>query len=291
MTHGAALVLQPAFDPDDALELIEKQRCTVAYTLPNMTNALLGSARFQPQRVATLRTGLTLGTESDLRRAAGTLGVREICNIYGGTETYGNCCVTPHTWPLSERARCQGPPLPGVSLRIVDPDTGAEVERGAVGEIRVRGYLARGYLRDSTGAGKAFGADGWYRSGDLGWLDGAGNVHFSARATEMIKTRGINVSPLEVEQFIAELPGVRSVAITGVPDAAAGEVVVAFVVPDGSELDPRELRRQCERRIASYKVPERIHIVSELPKTDTGKLARRELPALDQSMAGEAARR
>lgn len=290
LTHGAALVLQEAFEPSGALDAIEQRRCTAIYSLPNMTAALLGADSFAPARVASLRTGLTLGTEAELRRCLDELGVGGICNIYGGTETYGNCCVTPTEWPAERRVASQGPPLPGVRLRIADQQTGELLGPGAVGEIEVTGYLARGYLGDTTGASAAFGEDGWFRTGDLGFLDEDGALHFSSRATEMIKTGGINVAPREVEEFLAMHPSVRNTAVVGVPDERLSEVVVAFVVPrDGEMVAEAELRNFCSERIAGYKVPARIHLVEELPATDTGKLARRRLVELDQAATGSVA--
>jgi fatty-acyl-CoA synthase len=290
LTHGAALVLQAAFEPEDALEQIERRRCTAIYTLPNMTAALLGADGFARDRVASLRTGLTLGTEAELRRAIDDLGVAGICNIYGGTETYGNCCVTPTEWPAERRAACQGPPLPGVRVRVADPETGEVLRLGEIGEIEVAGYLARGYLGDSSGADVAFGDDGWFRTGDLGSLDEHGALHFSSRATEMVKTGGINVAPREVEEFLAMHPAVQTAAVVGAPDERLSEVVVAFVVPrPGAAVAEEELRSFCSERIAGYKVPARIHVVDDLPATDTGKLARRRLVELDRAMAGSVA--
>src|SRR5262249_5599219 len=103
LTHGGTMVLQAAFEPVEALELIERHCCTATYTLPNMTAALLEAEEFGPPRVESLRTGLTLGSAAEVVRAAEGLGAERICNIYGGTETYGNCCVTPSEWPLARR--------------------------------------------------------------------------------------------------------------------------------------------------------------------------------------------
>ncbi|QEC49715.1 AMP-binding protein [Baekduia soli] len=285
LTHGGALVLQESFEPGEALDLIEAHGATAAYTLPNITGALLGHPDFAPQRTQTLERGLTLGPPAELRRTAEVLGITAISNIYGGTETYGNCCVTPSTWPLERRAECQGPPLPGVSLRVLGED-GSELPPGEVGELHVRGYITRGYRNDTSGAGAAFGEDGWFRTGDLAHLDAEGCVHFAARATEMIKTGGINVAPREVEEFLALRDDVADVAVIGAPDERMGEVVVAFVVPvAGTAPTAEELRAFCKERIAMFKVPARVHVVGDLPKTDTGKLARREL--LERDVARE----
>ena len=289
LTHGAAMVLQPAFEPAGALELVERHRCSAIYTLPNMTAALLEEPGFAPARVASLRRGLTIGSEADVRRAAEGLGIERIANIYGSTETYGNCCVTPSEWPLERRASCQGPPLPGVSVRIVDPGDGRPLGPGEVGEIRVRGYLARGYLGDEEATAAAFGADGWYRSGDLGALDADGCLRFRARATEMIKTSGINVSPREVEEVLLMNENVAAAAVVGVADERRTEAVVAFVVGrEGRRPQEDALRSFCAERVAGYKVPARVHVVAELPQTDTGKLARRRLVELDAEAVGRA---
>ena len=112
LSHGATMVLQDHFEPGGALDLIERWQCTALYTLPAMTNALVGHPEFDRARTRTLRTGVTIGAPQDIIKAAEELGAGEICNIYGATENYGNCCVTPYYWPLERRASCQGPPLP-----------------------------------------------------------------------------------------------------------------------------------------------------------------------------------
>lgn len=273
-THGATLVLQEQFKPAEAVELIERERCTVGYLLPTLTRALLEAEGFDAARLASLRTGLTIGTPDEVRLAVEGLGVEGICNVYGSTETYGNCCVTPHTMDLADRLVCQGPPLPGVRVRVVDPLTDEELPTGEVGEIRVTGYLTPGYLGQSP-ADSPFTADGWYRTGDLGRRDERGRLQYVVRATDMIKTAGINVAPAEVEEFLLTVDGVAQVAVVGAPDPARGEVVVAFVVPEpGRDLQEQELIEACRGDLASYKVPARVSVVDDLPKTGTGKLHR-----------------
>lgn len=278
LTHGAALVLQGLFEPGEALRLIETERCTSIYTLPNITHALVEHRDFRPERTRSLRTGLTIGLPEDVRLVADVLGAREVCNIYGSTETYGNCCVTPHTLPLDVRLACQGPPLPGMTIRIVDPESGGPLPAGQIGEVEVSGYVTPGYIGDPEESAGAFTHDGFLRTGDMGWLDEEGMFHFFARAKEMIKTGGINVSPLEVEEFLSTHAAVEQAAVVGGPDPVRGEVVVAFVVlRPGAGATPEDLREYCRRNIASYKAPALVVISETLPKTDTGKLARREL--------------
>jgi fatty-acyl-CoA synthase len=279
LTHGATLVLQGKFDPGEAIALIECHRCTAIYTLPAITSAIVSHPDFRRDRVGSLRTGLTIGAPQDVLAAAHVLGASEICNVYGQTESFGNCCVTPHHWPLDRRAACQGPPLPGVDIRIVDGETDAELPRGDEGLIEVRGYVTRGYIGASTEqTASAFTADGFFRTGDMGRLLPDGSMSFSCRVTEMIKKGGINISPAEVEDVLMRHGSVALVGVVGVPDARQGELLAAFVVAKpGIEAHPQDLIAHCRALASRYKIPDFIEIRDSLPVTVTGKLMRREL--------------
>jgi fatty-acyl-CoA synthase len=209
------------------------------------------------------------------------LGVEAICNIYGSTEVYGNCCVTPHDAPLEQRMQSSGPPLPGVELRIVDPETGSPLGPGEVGEIRIRGRVSPGYLDEAGGLIPIVDGDGYFATGDFGSVGEDGWLLFSGRMSEMIKTAGINVSPAEVEDFLLGHDDVAEAAVTGAPHPVRGEEVVAFVrLRPQAVVTADALREWCRSRMASYKVPARILVVDAFPTTTTGKLARRELKAL-----------
>ena len=281
-THGACLVLQSRFEPGEALDLIEQHGCTALYTLPAMTSALVGHPAFRRERTASLRTGLTIGSPQDVITAARELGATEICNIYGSTETYGNCCVTWAHWPLDLRANCQGPPLPGVHLRVVDADTRKPCPAGQQGEVEVSGYLTRGYVNASADQNTAsFTADGYFRTGDLGHLDDDGAFVFAGRSSEIIKRSGINVSPAEVEEILQQHPDVGLAGVVGLADAEKGELIIAHVVAKpGATPSPDTLIAHCKAIASRYKVPDRIEIVAALPLTATGKVMRRELKAI-----------
>lgn len=282
MTHGATLVIQERFEPEEALALIEDHDCTAIYTLPAITNALLGCAGFHRERTRSLRTGLTIGSPQDVIRAANELGARSICNIYGSTETCGNACVTPHDWPVERRAHCQGPPLPGVSIRIRDQDSGNECAVGTVGSVEVRGYLTVGYEGDSARFNvDVFTGDGYFRTGDLASLDSDGCLVFAGRSSEMIKRSGINVSPAEIEEVIQQHPAVGLAGVTGTPDERLGEAIVAFIVRrPGTTLGVEALLAHCKTHLSSYKIPDRVEFIETLPLTPTGKVMRRELGAM-----------
>lgn len=278
-THGATLVLQPRFEAAAALDLIERHRCRAIYTLPSITAALLAEPSFSRERTRSLRTGLTIGTAQEVATAANVLGASEICNIYGQTESYGNCAVTWHHWPLERRQRVQGPPLPGVTVRIMGPDDGKPRAPGEIGSIEVRGRVTPGY--DGSSAehnATAFTADGFFRTGDLGLLTADGDVQFMGRDTEMIKRAGINIAPAEIEDVLQRHPAVLRVGVAGAPDPARGEIIVAFVVPvAGSAITADDLRAYCRANAASYKTPDIVELCASLPATATGKLLRREL--------------
>ncbi|GAA5113952.1 class I adenylate-forming enzyme family protein [Pseudonocardia adelaidensis] len=266
LTHGACLVLQEQFAPDDAARLLAGERCTAAYLLPSLVDALMPFAD-RIREIPSLRTGVTIGRPDQIRKVAVDLGISGICNIYGSTETYGNCCVTRHDAPLEDRLVSQGPPLPGVELRVVD-DTG---------ELQVRGRVMPGYLGQPEATAAAMTEDGWYRTGDRVALRPDGSVEFRSRLTEMIKTSGINVSPSEVEGFLCRHPGVESAAVVGAPHPTRGEVVVAFVTTRDASVAGTDLRAWCREGIAGYKVPWEVVVVAALPSTVTGKILKRAL--------------
>jgi fatty-acyl-CoA synthase len=292
-THGATLVLLEKFDAGLALQTIEAERCTALYTLPAMTAALVRHASYDVARLSSLRTGLTIGSAEDFLFAVDKLGARELCNIYGATETYGNCAVTWHHWPLARRAQCQGPALPGQSLRFVDEETGALVPDGTPGLTEVRGYITQGYCGASAGQNaKTFTDDGYYKTGDMGMRNAQGDFVFVGRVSEMIKRAGINVSPAEVEEVLRRHPSVQEAAVVGVPDAARGELIFAFVVPAAdTAFDAQALMQHCGQQASKYKLPDHIEACAGLPLTVTGKLQRSELKKWATQRAAELAAR
>ncbi len=281
-THGACLVLPDRFEAGNALSMIERAGCTAIYTLPAITNAMLRHAEFSRSRTGTLRTGLTIGSPRDFLAAAQDLGVPELCNIYGATETYGNCAVTSHDWPIDRRARCQGEPLPGQSFRFRDVETGELLPSGRTGLVEVSGHVSPGYSGASAALNPdVFTPDGYYRTGDMGHLDEDGAFVFVGRDSDMIKRAGINISPAEIEDVMKTFDGVAQAAVAGVLDQERGELVVAFVVPvEGVTVAGSALLEHCRRQLSKYKLPDRIEMAEGLPLTATGKLQRKELKAL-----------
>ncbi|HVZ44928.1 MAG TPA: AMP-binding protein [Ramlibacter sp.] len=273
-THGACVVLQESFDAGEALALIERERCSVLYATPNMVQAMDEHADRATRDLSSLRTGVTIGTAEQIMRAV-KLGATEICNVYGLTEIYGNCHVAGRDMPLAQRIACVGPPLPGVRHRIVDLDTGVAVATGELGEIRVKGFVSPGYYRMPEASAAALDEEGFFRTGDLGFVDAQGCLHFRGRVKELVKTGGINVAPAEIEAVLMAHPQIALALVTGVPDAARDEAIAAVIVPrDGATLTEEAVRAYCRGQLAAYKVPSLVCFSREtdLPLTTTGKI-------------------
>jgi fatty-acyl-CoA synthase len=276
LAHGATLLLQDAFSPAAALDLLSRERATVYYATTNMTYALRDELAKSPRELF-LRTGTAIGTPAQMRAAAEL--VPGICNIYGMTETYGNCAVSDADDPLEVRLTTQGRPLPDQEIVIVDPETGLEVAAGELGEIRVGGLVTPGYFDDPERTALAFDSSGRLRTGDLGRLDAGGRVVWESRIDDMIKTAGVNVSAAEVERVLETDPRVVQVYVVGVPDEVRGQIVAAVVQPVDDGLTADDVVAFARGALASYKVPRVVEFRKDggFPVTSTGKVSRREL--------------
>lgn len=286
-THGGCVVLQESFDPGEALALLEEERCSVYYGMANMARAILEHPDRPRRRLAAMRTGLTIGIPEDIRMTMEAVGAGQLCNVYGATETYGNCAVTDAGDPLEVRLETQGLPLPGMDIRVVDPSSGRTLGRGEVGELRVKGYVTPGYYRDAEQTQAAFDADGYFMTGDLGLLGEDGRVRFRGRLKEIIKTGGINVAPLEVEAILMTHADVKQAHVVGIPDRDRGELVGAAVeLRAGATATAETLTAFCRAQLASYKVPARVVFrkADEFPRTPTGKVQK---PRLREDLGGE----
>jgi fatty-acyl-CoA synthase len=268
-SHGARIVLDERFDVDACLTALKDERCTAIHLLPAMIDALVGHPDF-PSAKLKLRTGVVLSSDPViLRRAAEELGVPGVVTGYGLTESTG--LVTRCRWddPIETRFATQGKPLPDCPIRVVDPDTGKDVARGAEGEIWIGGYsVMPGYYNKPEETTKSITQDGWLRSGDLGILHADGSVKFLRRVKDGYKHKGFNVSTPEVERVACEHPDVAQVAVVGVPDRLHGEVGVAFVIPrSGAKLEPQAISDFLTPRLASFKLPAHVFIVDAFPVT------------------------
>ena len=275
LTAGATLVLLGAFEAGKAIDVVERTGATVYYGTGNMSRAIIDHPGFSLERIKTLKKGNAgLGAEYK-RLTLVEMGITGAVPAYGLTETYGNAVVGAHDDPLEVKLSTEGRALPGQEIRVVDPDTGAPVPPGELGLILVRGNVTPGYLDNAEETAKALRADGFFDTGDLGTLDGDGRLRFHSRLKEVIKSGGINISPVEVEQLLATHPAVRDAHVVGIEDPVRGQLIVAFVDPL-AETSEKELQAYIKERAASFKVPHHVFLRSEaeLPRLATGKIAK-----------------
>jgi fatty-acyl-CoA synthase len=274
-TRGATLVLQDHFEAGSAIDVIQRTEATVYYGTGNMTRAMLDHPDYRQARIGSLRKG-NAGTVAEYKRLTLIeMGIRGAIPAYGLTETYGNATVGWPDDPLEAKLETNGTPLPGMEMRIVDPASGRDLPRGEVGLVLIRGHTTPGYLDNPEETAKALRADGFFDTGDLGRLDANGRFVFHSRLKEVIKSGGINVSPVEVEQLIASHPDVRDAYVVGVADPVKGELVVAFV-DAARRIGEDAVKAYVKERAASFKVPHRVLFRSEaqLPRLASGKVAK-----------------
>ena len=275
LTHGATVVLQDWFTAGSAIETIARTRSTVYYGTGNMTRAILDHPDYSLKKTGSLKKG-NAGTMTEYKRM--TLVEMQISlasPAYGLTESYGNATVGMADDPLDAKLHTNGTPLPGIELAIVDPLSKWPLAAGEIGLILLRGHTTLGYFKNPGETQNALQPDGFFNTGDLGHLDEAGRLIFHARLKEVIKSGGINVSPLEVEQLLVQHPNIRDAYVVGVPDRTRGEVVVVFIDAD-RRLSEQEVRDFIRERSASFKVPQHVFFYSEgqFPRLASGKVAK-----------------
>jgi long-chain acyl-CoA synthetase len=278
VTAGATVRLHRRFDLDEVLHRIATERMTLEMAVAPIALAMANHPRLEEYDLSSLRYimwGATPVTESVARIVTERTGVRWL-PAYGASEVpviTANPVDRPEVWRLDSA----GLPPAGVDVRIADLQSGKVVGPGEVGEIQVLSpSVMAGYLPDDATAG-AF-ADGWYRTGDVGWLEPEGWVHLTDRSKEMIKVSGFQVAPAEVEAVLYRHPAVLDCAVFGVADARAGEVPVAAVKVDPDQpLAEGELQRLVADSLATYKQLRHVVIVEEIPRLPSGKVLRRTL--------------
>ncbi|OLF14497.1 hypothetical protein BLA60_01685 [Actinophytocola xinjiangensis] len=286
LMFGLTIVPMPVFDAAEALALIERERISVMNGPPTVYHSLLDSPARAGRDLGSLRvaaTGAAVVPVALVERARTELPFDRFVTAYGMTECFGTATMCRDGDSLETIARTSGRAVPGVELRVVDPD-GADLPAGEPGEVLIRGAnVTPGYWEDPEATAAAIDRDGWLRSGDVGILDEHGNLTITDRLKDLFIVGGFNVSPAEVEQALAHHPAVGEVAVVGVPDERLGEVPKAFVIPrQDTDLVPDELITWARERLANFKVPRVVDVVAELPRNASGKVLRRELRRLHQ---------
>jgi long-chain acyl-CoA synthetase len=283
---GAKVTMLPRFDPEKALEIIERDRVTVFQGVPTMYNAMLHAERSDSTDASCLRLCMSGGAAIpvELIRAFEDKFGCAILEGYGLSETSPVASFNHPDRP--RKAGSIGTPIEGVEMQVWD-DQGNEVPQGEVGEIVIRGHnIMKGYWNRAEATDEAIDSDGWFRTGDMAKVDEDGYFFIVDRKKDLIIRGGYNVYPREVEEVLYEHPAVQEAAVVAVPDDALGEEVgAAVVLCKGESLTADELKAYVKEQVAAYKYPRKVWFVDELPKGPTGKILKREIEVPEQVVA------
>ena len=276
---GATTVLLYRFDPMGVAQALARHRVTWWYSIAPMNGALMQLPGARAMDWSALRmnpvTSFGITFTEPLAQQWQIFAPHCIAfeAAYGLSETHTMDTCMPYT---AIRWGTQGKPVPGNTIRIINPETHAELPVGEVGEITIQGPgNFKGYWNKPEATAQTL-RDGWVHTGDMGKVDADGYLTFIGRFKEMIKVSGYSVFPEEVETLLIKHPAVAQAAVIGVPDAEKGEVVRAFIVKKpGQEVDAATLVAWCRENMATYKAPREVHFRDALPATGAGKLLRR----------------
>ncbi|MFI6348559.1 class I adenylate-forming enzyme family protein [Streptomyces sp. NPDC050560] len=294
---GGSAVLMRKFDPDTALALIERHRCTSLFAVPLVLARLLDAPRLGRTDLASLRRLMYASYEPSrlVPRAVAAFeerGARDIRleHVYGQTEAGSFIATLRPEDAVPDTLDAVGTPVPGVTVALLDPAL-RPVQDGRTGEVCVRGEsVMLGYLDDPGATAAAF-EGGWLHTGDLGVKGADGQLRIVGRLRDMVRTAGENVFPKEVEAALVEHPEVLDCAVFGVPDEEWDERVAALVVrASGSTLTEDALTAHLRARLAGFKLPRTLRFVAAIPKTPAGKTDRKALPgrlAADPAPSGQ----
>ncbi len=296
-THGACIVAPAeSFDAAATLAAIERERCTSIYGVPTMFIAQLNHDDFASTDFSSLRTGVMAGSPCPvevMKQVRERMNVTEITICYGMTETSPVSTQTRVDDPVEKRVGSVGRIHPHVEIKVIDPENGRIVPRGASGELCTRGYVVMlGYWNETEATAAAIDEARWMHSGDLATMDEDGYLRIVGRIKDMIIRGGENVYPREVEEFLYTHPDVEDAQVIGVPSARYGEEVMAWVKPKaGAHLTGEQLRAFCHGAIATYKIPRHWKLVDAFPMTVTGKVQKfrmREIATAELELEGAA---
>lgn len=268
---GAAFITSTHFEAGAALRMIEAEKATMLFAaFPTITAALVNHPDFKARDLSRVKRINNVAPPDLMRQFEAAFPQACQTAAYGLTEVGGVIAFGHPDDGEDHRLRACGTPFPGIEVRITEADTGERVPNGQRGEIVIKGYAVfDGYYKDPAKTAEAF-RDGWFRTGDLGMVDDAGQIFFLGRLKDMLKVGGENVAAVEIESFISNHPAVKLVQVVGVPDARLVEVAAAFIeLRPGAHATEQEIIDFCKGRIASFKVPRHVRFVTEWPMSST----------------------
>ena len=278
VTHGSTMVLPtPAFDAEEVLKTVEKERCTALNGVPTMFIAELTHPNFKKYNLKSLRTGIMAGSPCPIevmKQVNTKMHMSEIVIVYGQTETSPGVTMTTTQDPVERRVSTIGRAFPHTELKIIDPKSGKIVPLGEIGEICARGYcVMKCYYNNPSATHATLDANHWNHTGDLGTMDEDGYFRIVGRLKDMVIRGGENIYPREIEEFLHHHEKITDVYVVGVPDRKYGEELCAWVkVKDSQQLSDQEVKDFCKGKIAHYKIPRYVMFVNDFPMSVSGKI-------------------
>ncbi|MBX3075049.1 AMP-binding protein [Candidatus Obscuribacterales bacterium] len=274
---GTVVIPSPFFQEIPAMETVQNERCTHMSGVPTMFIAQLDSPEFSKYDLSSLRGGFMAGAPCPvqlMRRVASEMHMEQVVILYGLTESAPLMTATTISDSLELRATTVGRIIPGIELKIVDPETQEILPKGSQGEILCRGHnVMLGYWNNPEATEKTIDKSGWLHSGDLGVMNNEGYLNITGRSKDMICRGGENVYPREIEEVLHTHPDISQAQVFGVPDEFLGEdVAMWFMVKPGRTTTPEDVQTWLKEKIAHFKVPKYIRVVEEFPMTVTGKI-------------------
>lgn len=279
LATGGTLVLQSRFDPVEALDLIDRERITLVHGVPTMFQLLMREASFGSRNFSTVRTGIVAGSPVSRDLVRRIRQWNDVQIAYGLTETGPTVTVTRFSDAPEQREETVGKPIEGVEVRVADVKTGKLHGPEAVGELVVRGpNVMTGYHRMPSETRNSFTPEGYFRTGDVAYVDADGYVTILGRQKEMIIRGGYNIFPRELEDVLRTHPAVDDVCVIGIPNEILGELICACVRPvEGAIVTGDELKDYCREQLSDHKVPDLVRFFDSFPLTGSGTVKRREL--------------
>ncbi len=287
VAKGTTMVLIDHYNPIKVMKAIQQERCTGLHGVPTMFIGILGNQEFKDYDFSTLRTGIMAGSPCPtkiMKQVIEDMNMKDITIAYGQTEFSPVITQTRVDDPIQLRVSTVGKPLPGVEVKIIDPDTGQELGVGEQGELIARGYgVMKGYYKMEEATKAAIGEDGWLHTGDLATVDENGYYRITGRLKDMIIRGGENIYPREIEEFIYTHPAVKDVQVIGVPDRKYGEEVFAYIIlKDDIEEPPTEedMIKFVKQGLSRFKTPKYVKFIDSYPMTASGKIQKYKLKAM-----------
>lgn len=291
-SHGATMVIpNDSFEPTKTLQVVEKEKCTSLYGVPTMFIAMLHEMESKDFNLKSLRTGVMAGSlcpPEVMKKVENLMNMKEVSICYGMTETSPVSTQTKIGTPFEKQIHSVGTIQDHLEIKIINPETGAIVNRGENGELCTRGYsVMLKYWNNPEATNAVLDHSRWMHTGDLAMMDDEGYIHISGRIKDLIIRGGENISPKEIEDFLYQYPNILDAQVIGVPSEKYGEEVMAWIkVRAGETITEEELVDFCKGQIAHYKVPKYWKFVDEFPMTISGKVRKIEMKEISVKELG-----